>query len=32
MELNKCNRCGAFYTNSGDVCPKCANRDILENT
>ena len=30
MELNKCNRCGAFYTNSGDVCPKCANRDNLE--
>lgn len=30
MELNKCNRCGAFHTNSGDVCPKCANRDNLE--
>jgi len=30
MELNKCTRCGAFHTNSGDVCPKCANRDNLE--
>ena len=30
MELNKCSRCGAFHTNSGDVCPNCANRDNLE--
>ena len=30
MELNKCSRCGAFHTNSGDVCPKCANQDNLE--
>ena len=30
MELNKCNRCGAFHTNGGDVCPKCAGRDNLE--
>ena len=30
MELNKCSRCGAFHTNYGDVCPKCANRDNLE--
>lgn len=30
MELNKCSRCGAFHTNSGDVCPKCSNRDNLE--
>ena len=30
MELNKCSRCGAFYTNTGDVCPKCANKDSLE--
>lgn len=30
MELNKCSRCGAFHTNSGDVCPKCANIDNLE--
>ncbi len=30
MELNKCNRCGAFHTNSGDVCPKCAAKDELE--
>lgn len=30
MELNKCNRCGAFYVNGGDVCPKCAGKDNLE--
>ena len=30
MELNKCSRCGAFHTNPGDVCPKCANKDSLE--
>jgi len=30
MELNKCSRCGAFHTNLGDVCPKCANIDNLE--
>ena len=30
MELNKCSRWGVFHTNSGDVCPKCANKDSLE--
>lgn len=30
MELNKCNRCGAFHTNEGDVCPKCSGKDSLE--
>lgn len=30
MELNKCSRCGAFHTNPGDVCPKCASIDNLE--
>lgn len=30
MELNKCSRCGAFHTNPGDVCPKCAGKDNLE--
>ena len=30
MELKKCNRCGAFYTEGGDVCPKCAGKDNLE--
>jgi len=30
MELNKCSRCGAFHTNPGEVCPKCANKDNLE--
>lgn len=30
MELNKCNRCGAFHTNPGDVCAKCSTKDNLE--
>lgn len=30
MELNKCSRCGAFHTNPGDVCAKCASKDTLE--
>lgn len=30
MELNRCSRCGAFHTNGGDVCPKCAGKDNLE--
>ena len=30
MELNKCSRCGAFHTNSGDVCPRCSSKDSLE--
>ena len=30
MELYKCSRCGAFHTNPGDVCSKCANTDNLE--
>lgn len=30
MEFSKCSRCGAFYTNTGYVCPKCMNRDNLE--
>ena len=30
MELNKCSRCGSFHTNEGDVCPKCAGKDIFE--
>ena len=30
MELSKCSRCGAFHTNGGDVCPKCAGKDNLE--
>ena len=30
MELNKCSRCGAFHTNTGDVCPKCTGKDSLE--
>lgn len=27
MELNKCSRCGAFYTNSSNVCPNCVPKD-----
>ena len=30
MELNKCNRCGAFHTNESDVCPKCEGKDNFE--
>jgi hypothetical protein len=30
MELNKCTRCGAFHTNSGDVCPNCISKETLE--
>lgn len=30
MVINQCNRCGAFYTTEGDVCPKCSNKDHLE--
>ena len=30
MEVNRCSRCGAFYTNGGYVCSKCAAKDNLE--
>lgn len=30
MELNKCSRCGAFYTTSNNVCPNCEPKDSLE--
>ena len=30
MEFSKCSRCGAFYTNTGNVCPKCMNKDNFE--
>lgn len=30
MEVKRCSRCGAFYTNQGDVCPKCTGKDNLE--
>ena len=30
MELNKCSRCGAFYTTSNNVCPNCEAKDNLE--
>lgn len=30
MEVRKCSRCGAFYTNGEYVCPKCAGQDNLE--
>ena len=30
MELSKCSRCGAFYSNVGYVCSKCAAKDNLE--
>lgn len=30
MKINKCVRCGNFYTSVGDVCPKCVNKDNQE--
>lgn len=30
MEVIKCSRCGAFYTNGGYVCPKCTDKDNFE--
>ena len=30
MEVNRCARCGAFYTNGGYVCPKCTAKDNVE--
>ena len=30
MEFVKCSRCGAFYSNSGYVCPKCVDKDNFE--
>ena len=30
MEVTKCSRCGAFYTNVGYVCPKCTTKDNFE--
>ena len=30
MELTRCSRCGAFYTNSGYVCARCASKDNME--
>ncbi len=30
MEVGRCSRCGAFYTNEGYVCPKCSSKDEFE--
>ena len=30
MEVVRCSRCGAFYTNGGYVCPKCIDKDNFE--
>ena len=30
MQFNRCNRCGAFFASSGDVCPNCQPKDNLE--
>ena len=30
MQLNKCSRCGCFFTNNGEVCPNCQPKDNLE--
>jgi len=30
MELKKCARCGSFFVNEDQVCPKCMEKDTLE--
>lgn len=30
MELNKCTRCGCFYTSEANVCPSCEQKDSNE--
>ncbi len=30
MELNKCSRCGAFFTTNTNVCPNCEPQDKFE--
>lgn len=30
MEVIRCSRCGAFYTNPGHVCSKCTPKDNFE--
>lgn len=30
MELLRCCRCGSFYANQGNVCPKCIEKDNFE--
>lgn len=27
MNLNKCSRCGCFFSSTTDVCPKCESKD-----
>ena len=30
MELNKCSRCGCFYSTHNNVCPNCEPKDANE--
>ena len=30
MEVTRCSRCGAFYTNGGYVCARCSSKDNME--
>ena len=30
MKINRCSRCGNFYTSNGDVCPNCIAKDNKE--
>ena len=30
MKINRCIRCGGFYTSEGDVCPNCIAKDNME--
>ncbi len=30
MEFNKCSQCGAFFSNTGKLCPNCATKDTVK--
>ncbi len=30
MQLNKCSRCGCFFSDSSDVCPNCQPKDMCD--
>lgn len=32
MELNKCQRCGCFFTQPGNTCSKCSEKDVNEQS
>ena len=30
MEFNKCDRCGCFFSHSGNICSNCVSKDCAE--